>query len=403
MTSPFPPDELARLGALREYEILDTDPDPDFDAITALAARICKVPVSILGFIDSERHWFKSAVGVGGIRQSPREASFCGHAILEPGKMLVIPDVLNDRRFADNPIVAAPPHVRFYAGMPLVSADDHALGTLCIIDVVPRTFDEEQCETLVHLGRQAQTLLEYRRTISRLRFFESAIANTQDSVLIYKAADSHEAGSVRPVYVNAAFRRVTGYGLTEVQDSSRGFSESASDRHAIDAELLRATASGRASSYELVKRRKDGQSSVTDVSVSPVTDLAGRTTHWVSIERDVTDRREAEAALIRAYTAEAANTTLTQEIAQRKRAELSLLHAASHDELTGLPNRAYFLDRLQERLDRTRRTGRTDSPSYLSIWIGSSASTIAWAISWGIASCARSRSACVIRYARATS
>jgi len=95
---------------------------------------------------------------------------------------------------------------------------------------------------------------------------------------------------LRPVYVNAAFRRVTGYGLTEVQDSSRGSSERASDRDAIDAELLRATASGQASSYE----------------------LAGRTTHWVSIERDVTDRREAEAALIRAYTAEAANTTLIE-------------------------------------------------------------------------------------------
>ncbi len=241
--------------------------------------------------------------------------------------MLVIPDALNDRRFAENPTVAAPPHVRFYAGIPLVSTDDHALGTLCIIDVVPRTFDKEQCETLVHLARQAQTLLEYRRTISRLRFFEAAIANTPRARLL--------ATGVRQRCLPAR-DRLRPYG------GPRLFARFFRTRFRSRRNRRRAVARDGLRSGELVRTRGPN-------------DALGL--HRARRDRSPRGRSRPHTRLY----GRGGQHDVDREIAQRKRAELSLQHAASHDELTGLPNRAYFLDRLQERLDLTRRTGRIDS------------------------------------------
>ena len=162
MTVLLPHNETERLAALREYAILDTAPEEDFDAITRLAAQACETPISAITLVDAERQWFKAAMGLG-VRETPRGSSFCSHTILQNG-IMAVPDAWADRRFADNPLVTGDPSVRFYAGVPLLTPDGLGLGALCVIDRVPRHLTSEQAEALRALGRQAERLLALRRS-----------------------------------------------------------------------------------------------------------------------------------------------------------------------------------------------------------------------------------------------
>jgi signal transduction histidine kinase len=167
MRPEIPADELARLEALRRYEILDTETEQAFDDLTALAAHICGTPISLISLVDSDRQWFKSKIGVDA-HETHRDVSFCAHAILEE-ELFVIPDATADERFADNPVVALDPCIRFYAGKQLLTADGHALGALCVMDRVPRELTEEQRGALEALARQTVALLEQRRSQAMLR------------------------------------------------------------------------------------------------------------------------------------------------------------------------------------------------------------------------------------------
>jgi phosphoribosyl 1,2-cyclic phosphodiesterase/DNA-binding response OmpR family regulator len=139
--APRPPDEDQRLAALRGLRLLDTEPDERFDRLTRLAAALFDVPIALVTLVDAERQWFKSAHGVAP-RSTDREASFCAHAILGDD-ILVVPDTLQDARFADNPVVVGEPGVRFYAGCPLRLDDGSRVGTLCLVDRRPRTLEAE--------------------------------------------------------------------------------------------------------------------------------------------------------------------------------------------------------------------------------------------------------------------
>lgn len=166
MKAKTPTQEATRLKALEQYNILDTPPESSYDDITAMAAYICDVPIALISLVDAERQWFKSKVGLE-VRETSRDVSFCAHAILDD-QIMVVNDALKDERFSDNQLVTCAPNIRFYAGVPLVTPEGQALGTLCVIDHQPRQLSKKQVKTLESLARQVVTQLELRRVLAQL-------------------------------------------------------------------------------------------------------------------------------------------------------------------------------------------------------------------------------------------
>lgn len=161
MTTPLQKTEVQRIKVLWQYEVLDTVPEEVFDELTNLAAQICGAPIALITLVDENRQWFKSRVGVT-VAETGRDISLCSHAI-QQSELFIIPDATLDARFKDNPLVASNPKIRFYAGAPLITPEGHALGTLCVIDVVPRELTDDQKQALRILSRHVMGQLELRR------------------------------------------------------------------------------------------------------------------------------------------------------------------------------------------------------------------------------------------------
>ena len=160
MIAPEPTNEVARLAALRAMGILDTPAEAEFDEYAVLASKLCGVPIALVSLVAGRRQWLKAKVGID-VCETSRDAAFCAHAILNDD-LMVVPDAMADERFRDNPLVTGSPNVRFYAGMPLVTSGGHAVGTICVIDRVPRELSAEQAEGLRALGREVVRRLEAR-------------------------------------------------------------------------------------------------------------------------------------------------------------------------------------------------------------------------------------------------
>lgn len=165
LCAPTPVNEQARLTALRSYGILDTGSEGAFDDIAKIAAYVCKAPIAVVNFIDAERQWFKSEIGLG-VRETPLSPSICAHAILQT-ELFVVTDTTVDDRFRFNPLVTGDPGLRFYAGAPLLTSDGLPIGTVCVLDYVARDIDDDQRSTLKSLARQVMAQLELRRTLAR--------------------------------------------------------------------------------------------------------------------------------------------------------------------------------------------------------------------------------------------
>jgi len=202
-----PANEGGRVASLEKYAILDTDPEQSFDDLTLLASFICKTPIALISLVDEDRQWFKSRVGLDA-KETSRDIAFCSTAILQ-SDVFVVPDALKDDRFRDNPLVVSDPHIRFYAGAPLINEDGYALGTLCVVDRAPRELAPDQKEALKALSRLVLAQLEFRRNLFLLK-----------ETLTDRTREEHERQR-ELVHVQETLMRVMGLRKSQASAGSR--------------------------------------------------------------------------------------------------------------------------------------------------------------------------------------
>ncbi len=221
LIAPIPENELQRIEALTRYEILDTDPEAPFDELVQLAAQICQMPIALISLVDSHRQWFKAKVGTR-ICETSRDVAFSAHAILQPD-IFEVPDTTLDDRFVHNPLVTGEPHIRFYAGTPLRNSDGYAIGTVCVIDRVPRLLTPDQRHSFAALSCQVVNLLDLRLRNRQLK--RTPVSPTQpDSIptrclFVFEhtpdgIAILDRAG--RYIYMNRAHAALYGYDPAEL-------------------------------------------------------------------------------------------------------------------------------------------------------------------------------------------
>ncbi|MBS1622958.1 MAG: GAF domain-containing protein [Bacteroidetes bacterium] len=189
-----------RVEILREYDLLDTLPEREFDDIVELASVFFGMPISLISLLDSHRQWFKAKVGLGAT-ETPIEQAFCYHAIQAPDEVFVVPDSLADDRFKTNPLATGEPHVRFYAGAPLVTDEGYALGTLCVIDKQPRQFTPEQGRILQILAAKVTERFEARRNRMRSQLALAA-ANNKTAKALNRLLVAEKVAGVGHWYVD---------------------------------------------------------------------------------------------------------------------------------------------------------------------------------------------------------
>lgn len=185
-----PPDEKQRLAAVRSYQLLDTLPERDFDNITTLTASICDVPIALITLLDSDRNFLKSHYGLS-MTESPRDTSFCGHAIIEDSDVFVVEDARKDPRFKDNPLIADMQAV-FYAGVRLVNPDGYSLGTLCVFDNKPRTLSKKQRQALSALAYQVVKLFEAQKHNRKLMRVQEELRERNEELKSFARTVSHD-------------------------------------------------------------------------------------------------------------------------------------------------------------------------------------------------------------------
>jgi PAS domain S-box-containing protein len=280
-----PADEAARLEALRSFAVLDTPAEAEFDDIVALAAEICGVPIAMVTLVDAQRQWFKAKLGIE-TPENPRAVSFCAHALGQTGT-LIVADATKDARFAQNPLVTGAPGIRFYAGAPLIAQEGAVLGTLCVIDRVPRTFAAAQEKALRLLSREVMTHLELRRRTTGLLASEARYR-----ALFEYAPDGILIADSRSTYLdaNGTMCRMLGYAREElvglnakdiVVPAEVPYIESALD-------AIR----GRSDySREWQFRRKNGSTFPAEVIATQMPDG-----NLLAMVRDITERKQTEVA-----------------------------------------------------------------------------------------------------------
>ncbi len=334
----IPPDEARRLRELAALDLLDTPPESVFDAITAAAARIFQVPIALLSLVDEDRQWFKSRFGLEAT-ETPRAVSFCGHAILSPDELFVVPDSSKDDRFAANPLATDDPHVQFYAGVPVKGPAGSAIGTLCLIDHQPRQFSDEDAEVLRAMGRWVEIELVLRalgdktavlghqgnafEAIDRTRFWELSM----DMFCIATAEGMF-------LDLNDRFTEVLGYSKEELLAEPFVNFIHPDDVAATTQEVERLAAGEPTIRFRNRYRAKDGSHHWLEWNARAVGSLLYATA------RDVTDQ----------VTHDAIRQNLARQLHARNQELQEFTSIASHDLQEPLRKLMAFADRLQDRL-----------------------------------------------------
>lgn len=329
MKAPLPPNEVQRLETLRGYDVLDTLPELAFDDLTQLAAQICDVPIAAVSLVDGNRQWFKSTIGLSATETS-RDIAFCAHAILNPDELLEVRDAQFDPRFADNPLVTADPHIRFYAGAPLVTSDGFALGTLCVIDREPRALSAEQKTALRALSRTVIAQLELRRTLVAYlqteKQLQSLNVSLEQKVEVRTAELTSEIEERKQAEMKTRERErrlqaiietepecvkvVDAKGkLLEMNAAGLAMLEAASLEEAQQHSLMEYILSDYCDAFRALHRRVlEGETGTLEFEVlglkgtrrwlethaAPMRDEAGKVTSLLGITRDITERKKIE-------------------------------------------------------------------------------------------------------------
>ncbi|NTU80584.1 MAG: PAS domain S-box protein [Chloroflexales bacterium] len=320
--APLPVNEWQRLSALRRYQILDTLPEQAFDDLAWLAAQICQTPIAAVSLVDAHRQWFKARVGIAQ-QATSRRVSFCAHAILRPNALLVVPDTLADDRCRDHPLVTGDPRIRFYAGAPLVMRDGMVLGTLCVLDTVPRDLTEHQRTALEVLCRSVVNEIELRAVASdsdaRFTIIEAHYKTVQQELL--ELTQSLEARvkartvEIQDLYDNAPTgyhslaadgtvlmvnqTELTWLGYTRDELIGRPFTDvlTAPSRRIFQEHFPLFLQRGWVRDLEFELIRNDGTTFPVLLSATTLYDDAGAFLMSRSTMFDITERKETEAAL----------------------------------------------------------------------------------------------------------
>ena len=346
-----PPGELRRLCTLQSTGILDTPAEQEFDEIVALAAAICEVPISLISLVDADRQWFKAKTGLE-VTQTPINSSFCAHAI-RCDDLMIVHDAALDDRFAANPLVTGDPGIRFYAGFPLSAEDGSNIGTLCVIDRVPRVLTSLQQTALRVLGRQAMTRIQYKMRMAALAAAllekERIAAELESSEIRFgaflealPAAAFIKDETGRMLFCNHAMTR--GFDATPDQwigktDAEIWPPEMADIFRAKDLAVLQ---TGQAIRFDDEIIGPDSKTSSWDVSMFPFTDSQKRR-FIAAIAIDVTQERQAKQAL-------------RQSRQQMRDLNLKLHKLSLTDGLTRVKNRRGLEDSLHREFERSRRS-----------------------------------------------
>lgn len=321
ITSPLPERELNRLESLYQYQILDTGPETVFDELVRLAAQIYQTPIALMSLIDTERQWFKSKVGLLAT-ETPRDIAFCAQTILQ-SEPFIIADALQDPRYAANPLVIAEPHIRFYAGVPLINEDGFALGSLCIIDRVPRQQVASDMEALQTLAHQVVRELDLRRRLSGVTQQQNQFQKElQDMQAMFDHAFEGIARLDQQgqfLAVNRVYAGLLGYQPEELMHWSWQQMIHPDDQSAVNAAYQQMMATGEATA-EVRAIRQDGTVVYQQLMLVVAYTKQQEGSGYFCFINDVTERRQIEESLRQQTRRE----RLVAEIAQRIRQSFDL-------------------------------------------------------------------------------
>jgi PAS domain S-box-containing protein len=351
-------DERDRLKAIEGYEILDTPKEEEFDDIVRMAAEACNVPLSLITFVAEGRQWFKAAFGTT-LQETPLGVSICSHAIRQED-LFVVPDTTKDERFSHNPLVTGDPNIRFYAGALLKTPEGLPLGTVCVLDYMPRTLTAKEQSSLKALARQVMTQMELRRTLSQLR---RALQATSESEQRFRAMSDNIAplawmarADGMLFWYNKRWYDYTGGTLESMQGD--GWMQAHDPEHLphVIESWRKAITQGTYWEDTFPLRGRDGKFRWFLSQAYPIRDAKGEISLWFGVNTDVTDLRETQEALREANAQLADKARHLETIVQQRTEKLSetigeleaFSYSISHDMRAPLRAMIGFSEALKE-------------------------------------------------------